>query len=380
MWKKCYNIGKAKRGLNMFDNILLTAVAMNSIFTAVIILSMIGILIVEHQLLKKNEESLKKGVLILIYTATFLLLGLSVLGILWIWDFDLNAYFLSIYDSGMITITESIGKIVSSAIIIFIAMLILRISKITLKRVGLKQSINQRRKRTVARVTRSITKYVVGVTAFLIVLSVWGVNVAPALAGLGIMGLVIGLGAQKFINDLISGFFIIFEHHFDVGDKIEVQGFKGEVIDIGLKTTKIKNWKNEIKILSNGEINNLINFSKEFSVAVVEFGIAYSEDVQSTIDMLNRELPAIRKDLPEVIEDPKVLGVINLSNSSVDMRVIAKTLNEQHYGVERELRKRIKQLLDQEGIEIPFPQVVVHQPIKKVKKQEIGRASCRERV
>ncbi|PKK99610.1 MAG: mechanosensitive ion channel protein MscS [Tenericutes bacterium HGW-Tenericutes-2] len=353
----------------MFNDILLTAVALNSIFTAIIILSMIGILIVEHKLLKKNEESLKKGVIIFIYSVTFILLGLSVLGILWIWDFDLNAYFLSIYDSGMITIAESIGKIVSSAIIIFIAMLILRISKITLKRVGLKESVNQRRKRTVARVTRSITKYVVGIAAFLIVLSVWGVNVAPALAGLGIMGLVIGLGAQKFINDLISGFFIIFEHHFDVGDKIEVQGFKGEVIDIGLKTTKIRNWKNEIKILSNGEISNLINYSKEFSVAVVEFGIAYSEDVQSTIDMLNRELPSIRKDLYEIVEDPKVVGVINLSSSSVDMRVVAKTLNEQHYGVERELRKRIKQLLDQEGIEIPFPQVVVHQPVKKVKKQ-----------
>jgi len=369
MKKKCYNIVKAKRGLNMFDNILLTAVALNSIFTAIIILSMIGILIVEHKLLKKYEESLKKGIVIFIYIVTFLLLGLSVLGILFVWDFDINAYFLSIYDSGVITVTQSIGKLVSSAIIIFIAMLILRISKVTLKKVGMRESINQRRKRTVARVTRSITKYVVGVAAFLVVLSVWGVNVAPALAGLGIMGLVIGLGAQKFINDLISGFFIIIEHHFDVGDKIEVQGFKGEVIDIGLKTTKIKNWKNEIKILSNGEINNLINFSKGFSVAIVEFGIAYSVDVQSTIDLLNRELPAIRKDLPEIVEDPKVLGVINLSNSSVDMRVMAKTLNEQHYGVERELRKRIKKILDDNGIEIPFPQIVVNQPKEKRKKE-----------
>ena len=353
----------------MNNLIFLSTVALNSIFTAIIILSVIAILIFERNLLKKSEDTFKKGIIILIYSATFLLLGFSTIGILYIWDFDINSYFLTIYDQGTIILVDSVGKIVSSAIIIFISMLILKISKITLKRVGLKESMNQRRKRTVARVTRSITKYVVGILTILIVLSVWGVNVAPAVAGLGILGLVIGLGAQKFINDLISGFFIVFEHHFDVGDKIEVQGFKGEVIDIGLKTTKIKNWKNEIKILSNGEINNLINFSKEFSIAVVEFGIAYTEDVQATIDLLNRELPLMRKDYPEIVEDPKVLGVINLSNSSVDMRVIAKTLNEQHYAIERELRKRIKNILDDNEIEIPFPQVVMHQPITKEKKQ-----------
>ncbi len=353
----------------MDNHIFLTTVATNSILTAIIILSLIIILIVERNLLKKNEDSLKKGIIILIYIVTFFLIGLSILGILYIWDFDLNAYFLTIYDQGAIILAKSVGRLVSSAIIIFVSMLILKISNIALKRVGMKNTVNQRRKRTVARVTRSITKYFVGILTILIVLSVWGVNVAPALAGLGIMGLVIGLGAQKFINDLISGFFIIFEHHFDVGDKIEVQGFKGEVIDIGLKTTKIKNWKNEIKILSNGEINNLINFSKEFSVAVVDFGIAYSEDLQSTIDLLNKELPLMTKNFPEIVEDPKVLGVINLSNSSVDMRVIAKTLNEQHYAIERELRKRIKEILDDNDIEIPFPQVVMRQPIVKDKKQ-----------
>lgn len=367
--KKCYNIGKAKRGMNMYNPIFLSTVATNSIFTAIIVISMIIVLFIERKLLIKYEDSLKKGILILIYSLTFLLLGLSVLGVLWIWDFDLSAYFLSIYDQGAIVLAESVGRIVSSVIVIFIASLILKISKISLKRVGLKESPNQRRKRTVARVTRSITKYIIAIATILIVLSIWGVNVAPALAGLGIMGLVIGLGAQKFINDLISGFFIIFEHHFDVGDVIEVQGFKGEVIDIGLKTSKIKNWKNEIKILSNGEINNLINFSKEFSVAVVDFGIAYSEDVQSTIDLLNRELPKIRKNFSEIVEDPRVLGVTNLANSSVDIRVTTKTLNEKQYNIERELRKYIKKILDENGIEIPFPQIVVNQPKEKIQKE-----------
>jgi small conductance mechanosensitive channel len=219
----------------------------------------------------------------------------------------------------------------------------------------------KKRKRTIAKVTNSIIKYCVGILMILIVLSIWGVNVAPALAGLGILGLVIGLGAQRFINDLISGFFIVFEHHFDVGDKIEVQGFKGEVTSIGLKTTKIKNWKGEIKIVNNGEISTLINFSRNPSVAVVEFGIAYKENIQQTIDLLNFELPKLRLDFPMIIEDPKILGTIDLASSSVNLRAIAKTLNEEHYAVERAMRQRIKEILDEHGIEIPFPQVVIHQ-------------------
>jgi moderate conductance mechanosensitive channel len=161
---------------------------------------------------------------------------------------------------------------------------------------------------------------------------------------------------------LISGFFIIFEQHFNVGDRIEVQGFKGDVIDIGLKTTKIRNWKGEIKILANGEINNLINYSKEASTAIVDFGIAYRENIQQVIDLLNTAFLTMKKDFPQIIEDPTVVGVMDLSNSSINMRVIAKTFNEQHYAVERGIRKLIKEVLDENNIEIPFPQIVVNTP------------------
>ena len=318
----------------------------------------------ENRLIKKKEDTLKKWIIILSYVISFIILLASVGFILYIWEFDLSNYLGNAWDGFVVILNESIGKLISSALVIFIAMLILRISKITVKRIGQKPGPNQRRKRTVARVIRSITKYTIGILSILIILSMWGVNVAPALAGLGILGLVIGLGAQKFINDLIAGFFIIFEHHFDVGDKIEVKGFKGEVIDIGLKTTKLKNWKNEILILSNGEIASLINFSKDLSVAAVDFSISYKEDMQKTMDLLNAELPKLKLQFPEIVEDPQVIGVTNLNTSSVDMRVTCKTLNEQHYGVERTIRKRIKELLDEHNIEIPFPQIVINQPSK----------------
>ncbi|HOH68787.1 MAG TPA: mechanosensitive ion channel, partial [Bacilli bacterium] len=178
-----------------------------------------------------------------------------------------------------------------------------------------------------------------------------------------IVGLVVGLGAQKFIQDLIAGFFIIFEHHYDVGDVIEVGGFKGTVVDIGLKTTRLRNWRGEIKILNNGEVNTLVNHSKNPSVAVVLFAISYEEDIDRTTEVLKAVFPSFRKQYADVlIEDPEVSGVMNLGASSVEMRVTVKTLNEQHYGIERALRKLIKETLDANNIKIPLPQIVVNKP------------------
>jgi len=346
----------------MFNLILFASVMWNSIFTVLIALFMVFIFYIETKWIQKREGTIKKGLVIIMYIISFLLLIFGLFGILIIWNFDLLSYATSMMDQFAIFITDSIGKLISTALILFFSTLILKVSKVAFKHISTRAGTVQRRKQTMTKVMSSIVRYVVGILAFLVVLSIWGVNVLPALAGLGILGLVVGLGAQKFINDLISGFFIVFEHHFDVGDIIEVQGFKGAVIDIGLKTTKIKNWKGEVKILSNGEISNLINYSRDLSTAIVDFGIAYKEDIQETIDLLTNELPKMKARYKEIFEGPTVLGVMDLSSSSIIIRVTAKTLNEQHYAVERELRKIIKEILDEHEIEIPFPQIVMHQP------------------
>jgi small-conductance mechanosensitive channel len=333
----------------------------NSIVTVLVILFVLLIFYFEKKYIAKFEEKMSKIKLFALFLTSFFILIFGTYFLLFVWNFDINPYLVTFKDSVILTLSESIGKIVSSLIVIFLSVFLLKLAKLSFKSVGKKPGPLQRRKKTIAKVTVSIIRYLLAIISILLVLSIWGINVAPALAGLGILGLVIGLGAQKFINDLISGFFIIFEHHFDVGDKIEVQGFKGEVTSIGLKTTKIKNWKGEVKILSNGEISNLINYSRSDSLAIVEFGIAYHEDMQKTIDLLNLELPKLRLEFPVIIEDPKIVGVINLSSSSVDLRAVAKTINEEHYAVERAMRKKIKEILDDNNIEIPFPQVVVHQ-------------------
>lgn len=334
----------------------------SSLLTAAVVLLIGMILIYERRLINTHEERLNKSVIIAVYLLSLVLIVASLFAIMWFWDVDILALINTYWTSITTSIEASFSKAIATIAIIFFSLFLIKISKMALKKIGQKESPNQRRKRTISKIITSIIKYTIGIISILGVLAVWGVNVLPALAGLGILGLVIGFGAQKFINDLISGFFIVFEHHYDVGDVIDVQGFKGEVIDIGLKTTKIRNYKGEVKIVANGEISTLVNFSKSYSLALIDFGIAYSENIQKTLDLLNVELPKMVDELPELMEAPTVLGVMALADSSVNIRVMAKTDNEKHYGVERKIRQRIKEILDANDIEIPFPQVVVHQP------------------
>ena len=338
--------------------IYLSQTTTNILLTIGIVVFVGLILFIENRLLKK-EEKLKGWIIFIIYFLSFIILLSAVLAIFHVWGFDLISYANTTFEGIVTMATESIGRMVSSLIVIFVTFFILKFSKKGFKKIGQKEGPSQRRKQTVGKLLSSVTRYTLVIIATIVFLSIWGVNVGPALAGLGIAGLVIGLGAQKFINDLIAGFFIIFEQHYDVGDVIETQGFKGVVVDIGLKTTRIRNWKGEVKILANGDITNLTNHSRNNSLAIVDFRIAYEEDIQKTFDMLTEKLPLFKENKPEVVEDPINLGVISLSASSVDIRVICRTLNEQHYGVERALRKYIKDILVEADIEIPFPQVVV---------------------
>lgn len=313
------------------------------------------------RLVNDKDDKVKKG-FVWYYFILFVILLVFVGLALWFFNMDMLVILESIWDFLKQAVLDSVGSIIGSVITIFIAVILLKLVNILVKRAIEKEGPNQKRVTTIMKVVKSILKYVIYLVAIIVVLAMWNVNVLPALAGLGILGLVLGMGAQSLIKDFISGFFIIFEHHFDVGDIVEVNGFKGEVIDIGLKTTKIRNWKQDINIVSNGNISDLINYSKSPSVAVIKFGIGYAENSQKTIDLLNKELPKFRDQFPEIIEDPVVLGVTELADSSVNMTVIVKTETEKHYAVERAIRQGIKDILDKNGIEIPFPQMVVHKP------------------
>lgn len=311
----------------------------------------------------KKQDTPKKGFFWLYILAVVLLFGILAF-VLWMFGYDYQAQLDTLWTNITGGFAQKIGAILGTVITIFIAMFVIKIVAIFVRKAANRDVMNKKRVMTILKVTHSIVKYTVEIIALLVILSLWGVNVMPALAGLGVLGIIIGMGTQSLIKDFIAGFFIIIEHHFDVGDIVEVNGWKGEVIDIGLKSTKIKNWKQDIKIFANGSITDTINYTLSPSTAIIDFGIAYGEDIQKTVDLLNKELPVYRQQFPDIIEDPMVLGVMELADSSVNLRVIVKTATEKHYAIERAFRQRIKEILDAAGIEIPFPQVVVHQPEK----------------
>lgn len=334
-------------------------------FTIAIVLVLLAFILFTRNKINKKDSTINRWLLLAIYIINFILIVTGAFTILIIWkvDFGINidTFFV---DVGAVLKTR-IAQIVSTGFTAFLFFFILKATKIVLSNMEKKAGPNQRRKKTVAKLLLSVLRYTVGIVGIIVILAIWGVNVVPALAGLGVLGIVIGLGAQKFINDLINGFFIIFEQHYDVGDTVEIAGFRGIVTDLGLKTTRIQNYKGDIKIVANGQITTLVNHSKNLSLAQVEFSISYKEDIQKAMDLLNLELPKLMDDFAQIVEPPKVTGVIALNSSSVDLKAVCKTLNEQHYAVERAMRKRIKELFDQNQIEIPFPQIVVHQPTSK---------------
>lgn len=331
--------------------------------SAVLGILFIGYTIYLNHMLKKDDK-VRKGILALYIVDVllfFTFFGLT----LWLFGYDYQKQIAALVRVVVTVFDEKIGAIIGTFVTIFVTMFFIKISDIFMRRTSNRDLKNKKRVMTILKLTRSVIKYTIDIIAILVILSIWGVNVFPALAGLGVVGIIIGMGTQSMVKDFISGFFIVFEHQFDVGDIVEINGWKGEVVDIGLKSSKVKNWKQDIKIINNGNITELINYTLTPSTAIIEFGIGYKEDIQKTIDLLNAELPTFRLKFPVVLEDPQVLGVTELADSSVIIRVIVRTEIEKHYGIERAFRQRIKELLDLNDIEIPFPQIVLNQPKEK---------------
>lgn len=340
---------------------LFASTALNIGLTVALLILFVFLTIVVNKVTTNKQEANKKGIIwfyIGLLIIFFVFVGIS----LWLFGLDFVEEATKVWDNIVAGVISKIPAVIGTVFTVFISMFLIKAVSMVLKRASSKEGPTKKRMQTIFKLVNSITKYLVYIIAILVILAFWGVNVLPALAGLGIAGLVVGLGAQSLIKDFISGFFIIFEHHFDVGDIVEINGYKGEIIDIGLKTTKLKNWKQDIKIIANGTIDSLINYSASPSVAIIDFGIAYGENIQKVIDILNIELPKYQEVFPDITETPIVLGVYELANSSVNLRVMVKTKTEKHYGVERGIRQAIKEILDANNIEIPFPQVVVHQP------------------
>ena len=211
---------------------------------------------------------------------------------------------------------------------------------------------------TVVRVIQWATQILILVSAGLVLLSALGVDITPILASAGLTGLALSLGAQSLIKDFIGGIFILVENQYAVGDTIEVGGVLGEVERISLRTTCVRDVNGYLFVVPNGEVRVVANQSRDWSRAMVDVGVAYEADLDRALCVLEDTAEDFVEDPtfgPQLLEAPKVLGPLSLGNSAITVRVMVKTEVGKHWGVARELRKRLLSTCEREGIELPYP-------------------------
>ncbi len=230
------------------------------------------------------------------------------------------------------------------------------------KDISLKAIDSRKRSKTLSRLAGYILKLIIWIAGIIVILSQLSINIAPLLASAGIVGFAIGLGAQNLIKDIIQGTFILIENQYHVGDVVSVAGVAGLVEEFNIRYTRMRNLSGSVFFIPNGEIKVVENMTKEWSRALVDIGIAYKENVDYVMSVLEK----VGKELCEdedykniVLEPMEILGVDSLGNSSVTIRTLIKTIPLQQWQIARELKRRIKNTFDEKGIEIPFPHVTV---------------------
>ena len=222
-----------------------------------------------------------------------------------------------------------------------------------------KLAMSERKASTLSTVAGSILKYVIHFIGLVSVLKQLGVPTESLLVIASAGSVAIGLGAQGIAGDMMEGFFILFEDHYAVGDVVTIQGITGTVESVTLRSTTLRDAMGAVHIIPNGSIGTVTNNCREFINAVVTVGIAYGESIDRAIEVLKDEMTKTT-DIADILETPAVAGVAGLDDSCVTLKIVAKCKVKTALGVEAELRRRIKNRFDAEGIEIPFPQQVVH--------------------
>ncbi|HEX2190685.1 MAG TPA: mechanosensitive ion channel domain-containing protein [Longimicrobiaceae bacterium] len=225
-------------------------------------------------------------------------------------------------------------------------------------------SVQEQRTKTLLSLVRSIGIVVILVLMVFMVLGALGINLGPLLAGAGVIGLAVSFGAQSLVKDVISGLFILFENQYGVGDVIRLDtAVSGTVERMTLRVVVLRDVHGVVHIVPNGEIKRVSNLTRTWSRVVLDVGVAYREDVDRVMEVLRdvgRELCEDADWKHFLVEEVTVPGIEAFTDSSINIRIMAKTVPLKQWDVARELRRRIKRRFDAEGIEIPFPQRTVH--------------------
>lgn len=269
----------------------------------------------------------------------------------------------ALYNDLIVKLPPFVAPIVRAVLVFIISIVVVKISSKFIDKIFLKQKkgahINKNKRKTLSSLFKSIVRYVTYFVAGVNILEIFGIKTASLITAAGVGGLAVGFGAQNLVKDVISGFFIIFEDQYNVGDYIEVAGVSGIVEEVGIRSTKLRDFGGQLHIIPNGTISLVTNHSKGVMRAKVEVPIAYEEDLDKALICLEKICINMSNKCKDIVEGPSVLGVSDLQDSGLCITIIARTVPMQQWSVERALRKAILDEFKKEGIEIPYPRTVI---------------------
>lgn len=232
-------------------------------------------------------------------------------------------------------------------------------------------SERDRRTKTIFRVIHSTGTVIIVTTALMMILTELGVEVTPVLASVGFVGLAFGLGAQTLVKDMIAGLFILIENQYTVGDVVEIGGITGNVEKMTLRATELRDLYGTVHVIPNGEIRIVANKSRDWSRAIVDVGVTYEEDVDTAVQTLQEIGEAMSADESMALllqESAMVTGIEGLDQWAVRLRIMVKTLPNAQFEVQRYLRRQIRLVFAEKGIDLAFPRqdvVIVGEPKKE---------------
>lgn len=228
---------------------------------------------------------------------------------------------------------------------------------------GISKEAEEKRENTLIRILHGTVHVILIIFIVMMILSELGIDIGPLIAGAGVVGIAVGFGGQYLIRDIITGLFIIIENQYRVGDAVTISGISGKVEDISLRLTKLRDLDGVAHYIPHGEVTTVSNMTSTLARINVNIGVSYSADLNKTRDVINKvgeELAADEEWGTKILEAPAFLRVDDLADSAVVIKVVGDTVPGEQWAVAGEFRKRVKEGLDAAGIEIPFPQIVVH--------------------
>ncbi len=260
---------------------------------------------------------------------------------------------------------NDIQKVVSTLITI---LMIYVISKIIRYIFHIRMNKSNRAK-TLSTLMEGFIKYAAALIILFIILKACGVNTQTLIASVGVLSLIVGLGAQPLIADIIAGIFIFFDDEYNVGEIVSIDNFRGTVTEIGLRSTKIQDASGNIKIINNNDITNIVNMSRELSLAVVDLEFPYDIPLEYLEKLLTENIPLWEEQIEGIIEGPYYKGVTMYGASNIVIKIVAKCKEEDRFQIQRELLKAYRAMLTKEDIDISYNQVVINTPPAKQPKQ-----------